>query len=282
MTRPLVFITGAWGLGENVVQGSVDPDDFYVFKPTFEQGRRAVLRRSLGSKKLRMACREGGTREATYNVPTTPDEQAWIAERMGKDVTVDGVTGRLTHFLVEPFLPHPQSDEYYVCINSVREGEDILFYHAGGVDVGDREVQDREARGHVIRLRVRDGREAGDDLRVRHELALRERCIDRGANLRQVVGGEPGKARLRRLRQPRRQDELTAGLEAKGKAAEQGLGHVRLPVLRQQPHGTNHFELVEPRLARTPFRHAAQLDVGQAKFGARQNTVVDGAGPYHW
>lgn len=57
--------------------------------------------------------------------------QAWIVDRMGKDVTVDGVAGRLTHFLVEPFVPHPQSDEYYVCINSVREGEGILFYHAG-------------------------------------------------------------------------------------------------------------------------------------------------------
>jgi pyruvate,water dikinase len=74
--RDVVLISAAYGLGENVVQGSVDPDDFYVFKPTFEQGRRAVLRRSLGSKKLRMVCREGGTREATYNVPTTPDEQA--------------------------------------------------------------------------------------------------------------------------------------------------------------------------------------------------------------
>lgn len=63
--------------------------------------------------------------------------QEWISERMGKDVTVDNVTGRLTHFLVEPFLPHPQSDEYYVCINSHRAGEDILFYHAGGVDIGD-------------------------------------------------------------------------------------------------------------------------------------------------
>jgi ATP citrate (pro-S)-lyase len=56
---------------------------------------------------------------------------------MGTEVEVDGVKGRLTHFLVEPFVPHPQSDEYYVCINSVRAGEEILFYHAGGVDVGD-------------------------------------------------------------------------------------------------------------------------------------------------
>ena len=46
--RDVVFITGSYGLGENVVQGTVDPDEFYVHKPTFRQGDRAVLRRTLG------------------------------------------------------------------------------------------------------------------------------------------------------------------------------------------------------------------------------------------
>ena len=68
--RDVVFITGAFGLGDNVVQGTVDPDEFYVHKPTFEQGHRAVLRRTLGRKQLRMICAEGGTGEATRNVPT--------------------------------------------------------------------------------------------------------------------------------------------------------------------------------------------------------------------
>ena len=48
--RDVVFITGAYGLGENVVQGKVDPDEFYVHKPTFLQGHRAVLRRSLARR----------------------------------------------------------------------------------------------------------------------------------------------------------------------------------------------------------------------------------------
>ena len=48
--RDVVFITGAYGLGENVVQGTVDPDEFYVHKPTFRQGYRAVLRRTLGQQ----------------------------------------------------------------------------------------------------------------------------------------------------------------------------------------------------------------------------------------
>ena len=55
--RDVVFITGGYGLGENIVQGKVDPDEFYVHKPTFRQGHRAVLRRALGSKQLRMILR---------------------------------------------------------------------------------------------------------------------------------------------------------------------------------------------------------------------------------
>jgi pyruvate, water dikinase len=45
--RDVVFITGVYGLGENIVQGTVDPDEFYVHKPTFEKGFRAVLSRSI-------------------------------------------------------------------------------------------------------------------------------------------------------------------------------------------------------------------------------------------
>ncbi len=52
--RDVVYITGAWGLGENVVQGAVNPDEFYVFKPTLKQGYRPILSKKLGSKELRM------------------------------------------------------------------------------------------------------------------------------------------------------------------------------------------------------------------------------------
>ena len=73
--RDVVFITGAHGLGENVVQGTVDPDEFYVFKPTLEAGHRAVLRRVLGAKELKMLYARPGGREATLNVPTTTEER---------------------------------------------------------------------------------------------------------------------------------------------------------------------------------------------------------------
>ncbi|MDT7524900.1 phosphoenolpyruvate synthase [Pseudidiomarina sp. GXY010] len=50
----VVFITSSYGLGEMVVQGAVNPDEFYVHKPTLKAGRKAVLRRNLGSKKVQM------------------------------------------------------------------------------------------------------------------------------------------------------------------------------------------------------------------------------------
>ncbi len=68
--RDVVFVTGAYGLGENVVQGSVDPDEFYVHKPTFAKGHRAVLRRLLGDKAVKMVFVEGETKRTTRNIPT--------------------------------------------------------------------------------------------------------------------------------------------------------------------------------------------------------------------
>jgi pyruvate, water dikinase len=52
--REVVFVTASYGLGENVVQGAVNPDEFYVYKPTLAQGKPAILRRALGSKQIRM------------------------------------------------------------------------------------------------------------------------------------------------------------------------------------------------------------------------------------
>ncbi len=78
--RDVVFINAAYGLGENVVQGTIDPDSFYVHKPTFKKGKRAVLKRRLGSKELKMVFNDKlNTKniavEYTKNVPTTKDER---------------------------------------------------------------------------------------------------------------------------------------------------------------------------------------------------------------
>ena len=68
--RDVVFITSSYGLGEMVVQGAVNPDEFYVYKPTLRQGRHAVLRRTLGSKLIRMVYSDvDGERVRTEETP---------------------------------------------------------------------------------------------------------------------------------------------------------------------------------------------------------------------
>jgi ATP citrate (pro-S)-lyase len=61
----------------------------------------------------------------------------WIALKAQTPTQVGRACGKLTHFIIEPFVSHVQSDEFYVCIYSQRDGETILFHHEGGVDVGD-------------------------------------------------------------------------------------------------------------------------------------------------
>jgi len=76
----VVFITAAYGLGENVVQGNVNPDEFYVFKPTLAAGKRPILKRQLGSKEVRMVYTDDHTAGAsTRNEEVAPEEQARFA-----------------------------------------------------------------------------------------------------------------------------------------------------------------------------------------------------------
>jgi pyruvate,water dikinase len=66
--KDVVFITGSYGLGENIVQGSVSPDEFYVHKPTFKKNFRTVLRKSLGDKSIKMTYASNG--QATQQIET--------------------------------------------------------------------------------------------------------------------------------------------------------------------------------------------------------------------
>jgi pyruvate,water dikinase len=69
-----VLINGAYGLGESVVQGTVSPDEFYVFKPTLSNGLRPILQKKLGTKEFKLVYEEGGTRQ-TRSVPVPIDER---------------------------------------------------------------------------------------------------------------------------------------------------------------------------------------------------------------
>jgi len=72
--RDVVFITASWGLGETVVQGAVNPDEFYVYKPALRSGHRPILRRTLGGKAIKMtygAAGQTAKRVVTVDVPET-------------------------------------------------------------------------------------------------------------------------------------------------------------------------------------------------------------------
>lgn len=71
--RDVVLINAAYGLGENVVQGTVNPDEYYVFKPTLKQGLRPILKKSIGSKSMKLVYDAGGNK-MTKNVPVGPEQ----------------------------------------------------------------------------------------------------------------------------------------------------------------------------------------------------------------
>ncbi|PZN31199.1 MAG: phosphoenolpyruvate synthase [Proteobacteria bacterium] len=74
--RDVVFITASYGLGETVVQGAVNPDEFYVYKPALRSGHAPILRRTLGAKAIKMVYGDGkdGARTVTVDVP--PEDRA--------------------------------------------------------------------------------------------------------------------------------------------------------------------------------------------------------------
>ncbi len=72
--KDAVFITGSWGLGENVVQGAVNPDEYYVFKPTLRQGKRPIVGKRIGSKEIKMIYTDDPN-EPVENISTTPQER---------------------------------------------------------------------------------------------------------------------------------------------------------------------------------------------------------------
>jgi pyruvate,water dikinase len=70
----VVLINGSYGLGENVVQGAVNPDEFMVFKPTLKQGFRPILSKTVGTKETKLIYDIGGSK-STKNVPVPPNER---------------------------------------------------------------------------------------------------------------------------------------------------------------------------------------------------------------
>lgn len=76
--KDAALITAAYGLGENVVQGAVNPDEYLVFKPTLQQGYRPIVKKQLGSKEIKMVYDVGGSK-LTKNVPVSEGDRAHYA-----------------------------------------------------------------------------------------------------------------------------------------------------------------------------------------------------------
>nr|CAD7407331.1 unnamed protein product [Timema poppensis] len=73
----------------------------------------------------------------------------WIGARLGKNQQIGKATGKLRKFIVEPFIPHTDDEEVYVCIYSHRHADTILFHHQGGVDIGDVDAKALKMDVHV-------------------------------------------------------------------------------------------------------------------------------------
>jgi ATP citrate (pro-S)-lyase len=95
-----------------------------------------LMKEKLVVKPDQLIKRRGKSKLLLLNVGWKEAER-WIKQHMNKPVTVGTVTGILNHFIVEPFVPHNENDEYYLAILSQRDGDQILFHHQGGINVGD-------------------------------------------------------------------------------------------------------------------------------------------------
>ena len=121
--RDVVFLTGAWGLGENVVQGAVDPDEFFVFKPALASGHRTVLRRTLGGKKVKMIYGEAALKRATVNVPTSPEERGRFCLADEEVLTLADYTVR-----IEEHLTRREGHPVAVDVEWAKDGQDGKLY----------------------------------------------------------------------------------------------------------------------------------------------------------
>ncbi|MBD3203392.1 phosphoenolpyruvate synthase [Candidatus Woesearchaeota archaeon] len=169
--RNAAFITAAYGLGENVVQGAVNPDEYYVFKPTLKQGYSPILSKKLGSKEKKMIyCSEGN--KVTKNVPVeithrkqfalNDDEilelASWASiiedhysskaghyKPMDMEWAKDGITGDLFIVQARPETVHSQDDKTVLKKYHMKEKGEVLI---SGNSVGEKIGQ---GKAHIIK-----------------------------------------------------------------------------------------------------------------------------------
>jgi pyruvate, water dikinase len=161
--RDAVFITASWGLGELVVQGAVNPDEFYVYKPALRAGKPAVIRRNLGSKASRMI----------YAAEPAPGRWVETVEVAAADRARFCIDDRDVHELARQALV---IEDHYGCPMDIEWGKDG--------ETG--EIYVLQARPETVQSR------AGRSIQ-RFTLKQRSRALARGRAIGQRIGAGPAR-----------------------------------------------------------------------------------------
>jgi pyruvate,water dikinase len=161
--RDAVFITASWGLGELVVQGAVNPDEFYVFKPALRAGRRAIIRRNLGSKASRMV----------YAAQPGPGRWTEVVEVSAADRARFCIGDEDVHELARQALV---IESHYGCPMDIEWGKDG---ESGAIYV-------LQARPETVQSR------AGRTIQ-RYTLKQRSKALARGRAIGQRIGAGPAR-----------------------------------------------------------------------------------------
>jgi pyruvate,water dikinase len=171
--RDVVYITAAYGLGENVVQGIVDPDQFYVFKPTLKAGFRPIVEKKLGTKEKKLVYKEdgAGTEQEKVDVEEqrkfvlSDDEiltlARWacvIEEHYGLPMDIewakDGISGELFVVQARPETVHSQRDLVSLRTYVLEEkGKLLLKGEAVGTKIGQGEVNVIEKSSEIHKFK---------------------------------------------------------------------------------------------------------------------------------
>jgi pyruvate,water dikinase len=157
----VVFITSSYGLGETVVQGAVNPDEFYVFKETLAKGKKAIIRKSLGSKLIQMQFAPPGSQERVQTVDVSPEQRNRFSIS-DADVT------ELAKYavIIEKHYGRPMDIEWG------KDGEDGQIYIL-------------QARPETVKS------QAADQVELRYLLKGNSKVITTGRAIGQKIGGGP-------------------------------------------------------------------------------------------
>ena len=163
--KDVVFITSSYGLGETVVQGAVNPDEFYVHKPMLRAGNRAVIRRSLGSKLLQMEFTSAAEQAAGAKLVKTTDVPTELRNRYS---LTDADVEQLARYalIIEDHYGRPMDIEW-------------------GKDGIDGELYILQARPETVKS------QAGNSVEYRYQLKGKGTVLAEGRAIGQKIGTGP-------------------------------------------------------------------------------------------